>query len=134
VNTNYNERRSIEIATLTHANPIPAATRIGPLIESSVIMPYDPSTRDVPDTLDEQIDNLFAHIASMLEAAGARWSDVAKITFFTDNPVDTRAALNRQWLDKFPDAVSRPSRHTMNSPTPGDADVSCVFTAYVHEG
>ena len=127
-------RASIEIPTLSHANPIPAATRIGPLIESSVIMPFNAGTRDVPGALDEQIDNLFAHMGSMLEAAGATWGDMAKVTFFTDNPLETRAALNRQWLDRFPDPESRPSRHTMNSPTPGEADVSCVFTAYVIPG
>ena len=128
------DRTSIEIATLSHANPIPAATRIGPLIESSVIMPYNPASREVPGTLDEQIDNLFAHMGNMLEAAGATWEDVAKVTFFTDDQRQTRAALNRQWLDKFPDPESRPSRHTMNSPTLGEADVSCVFTAYVTGG
>ena len=127
-------RESIEIPTLSHATPIPAATRIGPLIESSVIMPFNAGTRDVPDTLDEQINNLFAHMGSMLEAAGASWGDMAKVTFFTDDPLNTRGALNRQWLDKFPDPASRPSRHTMNSPTPGRADVSCVFTAYVAGG
>ena len=127
-------RASIEIPTLSHANPIPAATRIGPLIESSIIMPFNAGTRDVPGALDEQIDNLFAHMGSMLEAAGATWGDMAKVTFFTDNPLETRAALNRQWLDRFPDPQSRPSRHTMNSPTPGEADVSCVFTAYVIPG
>lgn len=127
-------RASIEIPTLSHANPIPAATRVGPLIESSVIMPYNPGTRDVPGTLEEQIDNLFDHMGRMLDAAGATWGDMAKVTFFTDDPLTTRAALNRQWLDKFPDAESRPSRHTMNSPTIGKADVSCVFTAYVVGG
>ncbi len=126
-------RVSIEIPTLSHSNPIPAATRIGPLIESSIIMPFDAGSRTLPEGLDAQIDNLFLHMGEILKAAGASWSDVVKVTFFTDEPIPTRAAINRQWLDKFPDPHSRASRHTMNSPKPGKASVSCVVTAYVQE-
>ncbi len=38
-------RRSIEIESFSHQNPIPAATRIGPLLVSSIIPPFDAGTR-----------------------------------------------------------------------------------------
>ncbi len=124
-------RTSIEIPTLGHVTPIPVAARIGPLIESSIITPYDPGTRDVPAALGAQVDNLFTHMGDILEAAGAGWADVAKVTFFTEDPGRTRQALNRRWLEVFPNPGSRPARHTMHSPAPGTAEVACVFTAYV---
>ena len=123
-------RRSIETDTFKHANPIPCATRIGPLIESSIIPPYNPGVRELPDTLDEQIANLFTHMGAMLKEAGAGWDDVAKITFFVGDD-DARAALNGPWLERFPDSASRPSRHTQVIDMRGPVKVSCVFTAYV---
>ena len=64
-------RTSIEIESLRHANPIPAATRIGPLVMSSITPPTNPGTRDVPAGLDQQIENLFTHVGQMLTGAGA---------------------------------------------------------------
>ena len=124
-------RTSIEIDSFVHENPIPCATRIGPLIESSIIPPYNPGIRELPDTLDEQIANLFLHMGNMLTEAGASWDDMAKITFFVQNPSETRAALNGPWEEKFPDPASRPSRHNLQVPGDGPVKISCVFTAYV---
>ena len=125
-------RTSIEIESFAHQNPIPAATRIGPLIESSIIPPYDDGARTVPATIEAQIDNLFLHMGNMLTAAGASWDDMAKVTFMVVDPAEARAALNEPWLERFPDPDSRPSRHTMGVPDTGGAvRISCVFTAYV---
>jgi len=125
-------RRSIETDTFVHQNPIPCATRIGPLIESSIIPPYNAGVRELPDTLEAQIENLFVHMGAMLEAAGAGWGDVAKITFFVGDS-NAREAINGPWLERFPDPHSRPSRHTQVVPTSGPVLVSCVFTAYVED-
>lgn len=123
-------RRSIEIDTFAHQNPIPCATRIGPLIESSVIPPYNPGVRELPDRLDAQVENLFLHMGAMLDAAGAGWGDIAKVTFFVTD-LGAREAINGPWLERFPDPASRPSRHTQLVTTSGRVLVSCVFTAYV---
>ena len=124
-------RKSIECSSFKHANPIPCATRIGPLIESSIIPPTNDGSRDVPDTLEEQIDNLFLHMGNMLTEAGASWDDMAKITFFVADPAASRPALNGPWEERFPDPESRPSRHNLQVPASGKAQISCVFTAYV---
>ena len=124
-------RRSIEIDSFVHANPIPCATRIGPLIESSIIPPYNAGVRELPDTLEEQIANLFLHMGGMLEEAGATWDDMARITFFVQDAGESRAALNGTWEEKFPDPASRPSRHNLEVPGSGPVKISCVFTAYV---
>lgn len=125
-------RISIEIDSFRHQNPIPGATRIGPLIESGIIPALNDGVRELPDTLDEMVDNLFLHMGNMLTEAGAGWDDVIKITFFTGDGAAAREAVNRVWVEKFPDPASRPSRHTLVVPT-GDTkpSISCVFTAYV---
>jgi len=123
-------RKSIHIDGLSHLMAIPVATRIGPLITSSVIAPFDPGTRTVPKTLDAQIANIFRHVGAMLEAAGADWRHVAKMEFWMPDPAGGRAALETPWVEKFPDASSRPSRHTHKVDSPA---VSASFIAYVND-
>ena len=80
-------RQSIDIEGFGHENPIPAATRIGPLLVSSIIAPFDAGTRDVPADPEAQVRNLFASMAGILAAAGGGFADVAKITFFVNDLV-----------------------------------------------
>ncbi len=124
-------RTSIEIDSFVHQNPIPAATRCGPLIESSIIPAFDPGSRQLPDSLDDQIANLFTHMGHMLDKADATWDDMVKITFFVNDAKASREALNGPWLEKFPDPESRPSRHNLEVPGGSKPTISCVFTAYV---
>lgn len=121
------DRRSIEIGGLSHQTAIPVATRIGPLVASSVIAPFDPGTRNVPQQIDAQIANLFEHVGAMLAAAGADWQDVAKMEFWVPE-ADVRTALEAPWVARFPDAKSRPARHTH---VVGSRFVSASFIAWV---
>ncbi len=125
-------RRSIETDTFSHENPIPSATRVGPLIESSIIPPFNRGVRELPESLEEQIENLFMHMGAMLEQANANWDHVAKITFFVGD-ASARGAINAPWLKRFPDPESRPSRHTQVVDIKGPMKISCVFTAYVSD-
>jgi len=121
-------RRSIHIEGLSHLTAIPVASRIGPLLVSSVIMPFNPGTRDVPAGYAAQYTNLFRHIGAMLTAAGGDWGDVAKIEFWAAS-ADARAACDAFWVEKFPDPESRPARHTHLG---GGGDVvSASFLAYM---
>ncbi len=126
-------RKSIEIEGFKHANPIPAATRIGPLVMSSITPPTTPGSRDIPDTLEAQIDNLFTHVDQMLDGAGATWDHVAKMTFYVTDPAASRPALNGPWLERFPNPESRPARHNMKVEGGGPAQISCTFVAYVND-
>ena len=119
-------RRSIEIEGLSHLTAIPVATRIGPLLTSSVIAPFNPGTRDVPERIEDQYANIFRHVGLILAQAGADWDDIAKMEFWT--PSADRGALDPFWIEKFPDAASRPSRHTHVGQ--GDA-ARASFIAYI---
>jgi enamine deaminase RidA (YjgF/YER057c/UK114 family) len=119
-------RKSIKIDSLSHLTAIPVATRIGPLLVSSVIAPFNPGTRLVPDTIAGQYSNIFHHVGLMLHEAGADWRHVAKMEFWT--PQVEREALDPFWIEKFPDEASRPARHTHVGE--GKA-VTAAFIAYV---
>ncbi|MDG1368528.1 MAG: RidA family protein [Acidimicrobiales bacterium] len=123
------QRTSIEIASLSHLAPLPAASKVGPLLESSITTPFNPGTRNLPPTFAEQAENLFIHMEQMLEAAGGGWEHVAKITFFLAEP-ESRAKLNVPWLERFPNEASRPARHIMEVDA-GTSKVTCIFTAYI---
>lgn len=122
-------RRSIAIDGLSHLTAIPCATRIGPLITSSVIAPFNPGTRDAPEDISDQYANVFRHVGLMLEEAGADWRHVAKMEFWVPDG-DARAPLEPLWLEKFPDEQSRPSRHTHIA---GGKTIRASFIAYVED-
>jgi len=123
------KRRSIDIEGLSHLTAIPVASRIGPLLVSSVIAPFDPGTRTVPSSIEGQYANIFRHAGRMLEAAGGNWDCVAKMEFWIPD-ASGRAALEAPWLERFPDAASRPARHTHVGQ--GNA-VSASFIAWIEE-
>ncbi|HEY0521357.1 MAG TPA: Rid family hydrolase [Ilumatobacteraceae bacterium] len=123
-------RQSIEITSFTHVNPIPAASRIGPLLMSSVIAPRDPGEATVPDAAEAQYANLFHHIGEILEASGAQWRHVARITFFVPDAA-FRDACNPIWVEHFPDEEARPARHTQVMP--GSKVATCEFVAYIDD-
>jgi len=110
-NEESSPRRSIAIEGLAHQTAIPVASKIGPLLTSSVIAPFDPGTRNVPDSIDAQYANIFRHAGLLLEQGGGDWQHVAKMEFWLASASD-RPALESFWEAHFPDETSRPARHT----------------------
>ena len=124
-------RRSIDIASFSHANPIPAASRVGPLLASSIIVGREPGSSRIPDDIESQIANLFHHVAEILEAASADWRHIVKMTFYVSD-IAARDAINAPWTAHFPDPSSRPARYTQVNPA-GSTAVTCEFLAYLEE-
>jgi enamine deaminase RidA (YjgF/YER057c/UK114 family) len=122
-------RQSINGGPPRHENPIPNASRIGNIVMSSVIGGSNPGTRELPDSLKQQVANVFAHIRHDIEAAGGSVDDIIKVTFWVKDPVTQRAALNAEWIKMFPDPVARPARHTLPLPADSRAKVQADFTA-----
>jgi len=113
-------RVSIEIAGFAHANPVPAACRIGPFLFTGVLTGRDPVTTQMPASLEAQCANVFAHMREVVAAVGGSTDDIVKITFWVADYRD-RDALNREWLRMFPDAASRPARQVMAATLDGGA-------------
>jgi 2-iminobutanoate/2-iminopropanoate deaminase len=103
-------RESFEIPPVKHNAPIPMAARIGNFLYTSGVMGADPATGQLPPTVEEQAANCFKNLATVLEKAGAKPSDVLKVTVYIKSN-DTRQAVNPAWLEMFPDPHSRPARH-----------------------
>ncbi len=123
------KRQSVNFPGFAHGNPIPNASRIGNIMMTSVISGVDPSTRKLPPDLDGQVANLFGHIRSAVDAAGGSPDNIIKINFYMKDPANGRAALNGEWVKMFPDANSRPARHTLALGADSNALVTCDFTA-----
>jgi 2-iminobutanoate/2-iminopropanoate deaminase len=76
------KRQSIMWPGFTHSNPIPNASKIGNIVMSSVIGPRDPATGKTPETLEEQVKNLFLQLSAAIKAAGGTPDDILKIEFW----------------------------------------------------
>ena len=124
-------RRSIEVEGYSHGNlPIPAASRVGPLVITGGIHGLDPETGKLPDDLAEQARLMFFNLERIMDAAGAGLDGIVRMTVHVKIP-EARQAVNVEWLKAFPDAASRPARHTLvNENLPSNMLLQCDATAY----
>lgn len=120
-------RQSFDVESMAHSNPIPAVSRVGPLVMSSIIVGRDPGASTVPESVEAQLANLFHHVGEMLRAAGADWRHVVKMNFYLPS-LELRKELNDPWVEHFPDPASRPARHTQLGP---GTTAQCDFVAYL---
>jgi 2-iminobutanoate/2-iminopropanoate deaminase len=124
------QRTSINLDGLKHANPIPAACRVGSLLMSGLISGVDPATGRTGETLAAQAEFMFAQMRRILDAAGAAPEDVVKVTVWIGDR-SQRGAINPAWLAMFPDEASRPARQTMKTELDEGKLVQCDFIAVI---
>lgn len=124
-------RTSIYIDGFGHKNPIPAACRVGPLLESGSIQGNDPTTGKPADTIEAQCRFMLDNVRRIVEAAGGGTQHIVKLTVWMKDR-SQRPALNVPWLEMFPDAASRPARHAIVAPELDMGKlVECSFTAWI---
>ena len=125
-------RRSIEIEGFSHgAQPIPAASRVGPLVMMGGVYGLDPATGTIPDDVAAQAELMFANLTRIMAAAGGSTGSIARMTVYVKVP-EARAAVNAEWLATFPDAANRPARHTLvNESLPANMLMQCDATAWI---
>ena len=125
-------RKVIHIPGNWHGDqPIPAATKTGPLVTSGAVSGMNPDGSGVPDDLEEQAQWAFEHVRRILAEAGGTPEDIAHVNVFMKSR-DARPALNAEWIKMFPDEESRPTRQVLeNDKLPGKMQLQLVFTAYV---
>ena len=123
------KRRSIEIPGFQHDNPIPSASQIGRFVASGAISGKDPQTGKIPDGIEEQCALVFTHMRHIVEAASGTTEDILKVTVWLKDGAH-RKVVNQEWLRMFPDAESRPARHTfVGQELPGNILVQCELLA-----
>ncbi|MDH4277490.1 MAG: RidA family protein [Acidimicrobiia bacterium] len=123
-------QQSIEIEGFAHNTSIPAASRVGPLLATSVIIGRNDETRDLPDTVEAQLNNLFVFGGRILDAAGATWSDIVKFDFVVADRAH-RGAVEEAWLRIYPDPAHMPARHTRTADLPDGMFVQMTFLAWI---
>jgi 2-iminobutanoate/2-iminopropanoate deaminase len=124
-------RQSIYVAGFSHKNPIPNACRIGNLLISGVILGVDPASGEVPERIEAQCENMFAHMKSIVEAAGGTTDDIIKMTVYLKER-SQRQPVNVECLKIFPDEKSRPARHAQQANLEGKSLVQCDFMAVIN--
>ena len=128
--TERSARRSVDATGCEHATAIPTASRVGPVLASSVIVPFEVGTREVPDEIPSQVAAVFRRAGLILAEADAGWRDVVRMTFFVAS-ASTRDAIDRAWAEQFPDPTSRPARITQVAVLPRPMELQCEFLAVI---
>jgi enamine deaminase RidA (YjgF/YER057c/UK114 family) len=85
----------------------------------------------MPPDAEAQVANIFKQIRLCVEAAGGSVEDIIKINFWVKDPAVGRKMLNGPWTEMFPDAASRPARHTLALPATAPNHVTCDFMAVI---
>lgn len=125
-------RRSINIDGFNHGQlPIPAASRIGPLVMTSGVHGMDPANGKLPEGVQQQTKQMFENLRRIMTAAGGSLEHIARINFSVAVP-EALAAVNEEWVLAFPDPASRPVRHTsVDDELTGSIVVRCDATAWI---
>ncbi len=95
-------------------------------------MGMNPETGAIPAQVEEQCSLLFANVGRLMAAAGGSPQDIIKITFFVRDR-SARDAINKEWVAMFPDAASRPARHTLTTDLSAPLLVQCEVSAIFQE-
>ena len=102
-----------------HSTPgLSDAVRIGGLIFFGALRGNDPVTRAIPDDTEQQARNAFENLRVLLNAAGAGFEHVAKVTLYLHD-LSYREAFHKVWQEYFPE--NPPARSAM---TIADANVA----------
>lgn len=124
-------RTTLHLEGFSHANPIPAAARVGPLLMSGLINGTDPATGKLADGLEAQCACMFQQIRNVLAAAGGSTDDLVRLIVWLKDR-SQRELLNQQWLNMFPDPDNRPARISLEaSGLTAGILVQCELTAYI---
>lgn len=128
---NANERRSIELEGLSHGDlPIPAASRVGPLLATGGVRGVDRETGVLAEGAAAQTRHMFANLRALIEAADADLESIVKITVWVTDRA-TRRWIDEEWRAMFPNPKSRPARHLLTAALPGAMLVQCDALAFV---
>lgn len=123
-------RKSFNIPGLDHGdNPIPMASRVGPVFRTSGVMGKDPLTGGFPDDPHAEVALVFANLKSLLDAAQVALTDVVFVEVLISDPA-LRSRVNEHWVEWFPDPESRPARHTSVREMPHGMRCQLVVEAY----
>ena len=117
----------------------PHARRAGPFLFLSGVGPRERGTKKIPGVelnedgsiksydIETQCHSVFKNVRSILEEAGAQWTDLVDVTVYLTNMKDDFKTYNRLWAEYFKE--NPPCRTTLEInclPTPIAIELKCV--------
>jgi 2-iminobutanoate/2-iminopropanoate deaminase len=112
-------RRNYEIPGVGHEDPIPMASSIGPLLQSSGLYGIDPATGRAVDGLGPQLRCALGNLGVLLRRAGTAPDRVAHLTIMVRDLADA-PAIAAALAALFPDPDAAPAlkfmKYTMREP------------------
>ena len=117
----------------------PHARRVGDFLYLSGVGPRKKNSKSIPGVtlgenkailaydIEEQCHSVFNNVKDILEASGAKWTDLVDVTVFLTNMKDDFKAYNKLWAEYFSEAP--PCRTTLEInclPTPIAIELKCV--------
>jgi 2-iminobutanoate/2-iminopropanoate deaminase len=121
-------RKNYEVPGIGHEDPIPMASSIGPLLQSSGMFGIDPSTGKRVEGLAAQIEKGIANVRGLLEKAGTSEQSVAHLTVMLQDFADA-AAISQGLAKLFPDPANAPALKFVNYRMPAHWRVQFHVTA-----
>jgi len=106
------KRKSIHIKGMEHGAPIPNGAVMGNMIFSSAISGKDAKTGVLSPDPEEQAAAMFRNLQLFMEGAGGAPENIAYMKVYLKEE-KYRDAVNKAWLEMFPDEHDRPARHAI---------------------
>ena len=106
------KRKTIHVKGMEHGAPIPNGAVIGNLVFSSAISGKDAKTGVLSDDPLEQAYAMFRNLRLFMEQAGGTIDDITHVKVYLKDE-KYRDAVNKPWLEMFPDEHDRPARHAL---------------------
>lgn len=103
---------------MPHGVPIPNGCKIGNMVFSSGIAGRDTTTNSIPEDPNAQAEAMFRNVRTFMKNAGGSPDNIAYMKVYLKDE-QYRDALNKPWLEMFPDEHSRPARHSLAAPIRG---------------
>ena len=121
-------RSNFEVPGVGHHDPIPMASRVGPLFQSSGIYGIDPVDGKVVEGKEKQTDMVQLITRNVLEQAGGSMDDVSALTVMVQD-FENVPYFRERLLELFPDPKNGPALHFMNYRMPEKWHVQFHVTA-----
>jgi 2-iminobutanoate/2-iminopropanoate deaminase len=102
-------RTVLHLPGVAHINPIPMGVRIGTMLFSSRVLPYDPATGKPPEGVDRQAECLFGNVRRLLDEGGMQGRHITQGRLFVADRGYVSVA-QPHWRDLVAGA-SAPSLH-----------------------
>jgi enamine deaminase RidA (YjgF/YER057c/UK114 family) len=113
------KRKSIHVKGMEHGAPIPNGVVIGNMIFSSALSGKDAKTGVLSPDPDEQAEAMFRNLRLFMETTGGAPDHIAYMKVYLKEE-KYRDAVNKVWLNMFPDEHDRPARHAVKAELRGD--------------